>query len=154
MRWRNTSLAVLVLVAALAAGCSKTAVVKGRVTLDGKPVAGATVLFVPDAPDRGRPASAQTDNDGNFRLMTYRLEDGAVPGAYRIVVSKTEAAPAPDPHHTGKKGSIDRLARNAARQNAKRLIPAVYGDEAKTPLRCTVPAPDTVKVELVSKPPG
>jgi hypothetical protein len=142
---------VLVLVPALATGCSKTAAVKGRVTLDGQPVSGATVLFVPAAPDRGRPASAQTDDDGNFRLMTYRSEDGAVPGEYRIVVSKTEAFPAPDPKHTGKQRALDRLARDASRKKAKRLIPAIYSDPAQTTLRCTVPPPDTLNVELFSK---
>jgi hypothetical protein len=149
MRWRNVVRVVLVLV--LAAGCSKTAAVKGRVTLDGQPVAGATVLFVPEPEVRGRPASAITDSDGNFCLTTYRAEDGAVPGAYRIVVSKTKGFPEPAPTHTGKKRALDRLARSAAHKEEKPLFPALYSDPAKTPLRCTVPPPDQVSVELSSK---
>ncbi len=151
MRWRNGSFGALVLILVLTAGCSKTATVKGRVTLDGKPVAGATVLFVPEPGNAARPASGLTDGDGNFQLTTYRMEDGAVPGAYRIVVSKTKAFPEPDPKHTGKQRSLDRLARNAARKEEKPLLPTIYSDPDKTPLRCTVPSADVVSVELSSK---
>lgn len=154
MRWRNGSLGVLVLLSALTVGCGKTAVVKGRVTLDGHPVAGATVLFVPEDGNAGRPASGMTDDDGNFRLTTYRPDDGAVPGTYRIVVSKTKAFPEPDPKHTGKQRALDRVARKNAHKNEKRLIPALYSDPAKTTLRCTVPPPESVSVELSSKPSG
>jgi hypothetical protein len=152
MRKRNGLLLTLALAAALAAGCGKTAAVKGRVTLDGKPVSAATVLFVPEDSEAGRPASGMTDGDGYFHLTTYRPDDGALPGAYRLVVSKTTGvATPPDSNHASKKRALEYRARTAAREHGQRLLPARYGDPATTPLRCTVPASDLVNVELSSK---
>jgi hypothetical protein len=88
-RWSKRALVPLVL-ALTATGCGQTSSVKGRVLLDGQPVAGAAVLFMPDADGQGRPASGTTDSDGYFQLMTFRPGDGAASGTYRIVVSKTE----------------------------------------------------------------
>jgi hypothetical protein len=140
------------LATALATGCGKTAAVKGRVTLDGKPVSAATVLFVPEDGDAGRPASGMTDGDGYFQLTTYRPDDGALPGAYRIVVSKTSGvATPPDSNHASKRRALEYRARTATRDRGQRLIPARYGDPATTTLRCTVPASDVVIVELSSK---
>src|SRR5258708_2370379 len=81
---------VVLLVAGAAAGCgSKTSKVEGVVTLDGTPVQGATVIFVPETGDRQ--ASGQTDADGVFHLTTFNTGDGAVPGTYKVTVSKTSA---------------------------------------------------------------
>lgn len=149
-RWSKRALVLLVL-ALTATGCGQTNSVKGRVLLDGQPVAGATVLFMPDADGQGRPASGTTDSDGYFQLMTFRPGDGAVPGTYRIVVSKTEvpAAP-PDNDHASKQRAQDYLERHSGRKRNKSLLPAIYSDAAKTTLRCTVPASGLVTVELSS----
>ena len=57
---------------ALAAGCGQggpaTAPVVGTVTLDGRPLAGALVLF---QPSQGVPARGITDDDGGFSLTTF-----------------------------------------------------------------------------------
>lgn len=85
------SCVVLVLVA----GCSggSYAPVTGTVTLRGRPVAGATVVFTPDPPVAGAAgATARTGEDGSFRLQTNLpggvTRDGAVPGKYKVTVSK------------------------------------------------------------------
>jgi hypothetical protein len=149
-RWSKRALVPLLL-AVMATGCGQTNTVKGRVLLDGQPVAGATVTFVPDADGQGRPAFGTTDSDGYFQLMTYRPGDGALPGAYRIVVSKTEAPAAPpDNDHASKQRAQDYLARHSGHKRDKPLLPAIYSDAAKTPLRCTVPASSLVTVELSS----
>src|SRR5262245_12374499 len=70
--------------AALGCGQGKTVKVEGVVTLDGKPLPAATVTFVPDG--NGRAASGRTDQDGIFRLTTFRTDDGAVPGEYKVTV--------------------------------------------------------------------
>ncbi len=46
-------------------GKADVAYVEGRVTMDGKPLEGATVLFVPST---GRPASGVTNSDGRYVL--------------------------------------------------------------------------------------
>lgn len=75
-------------------GCSSssrppTYPVTGTVSLQGKPVAGAAVTFVP-ADTEGEAASAITDSDGKYALTTWEAGDGARPGQYRVKVSKQE----------------------------------------------------------------
>lgn len=78
------------------AGCNKppsmkTCPVTGTVTYNGKPLEGATVVYVPPSPDAPR-ASGTTDAEGKFSLTTYvrpqELLRGAVPGDYKVTVIK------------------------------------------------------------------
>lgn len=59
---------------------------KAVVTLDDKPVAGASVTLVPTVP--GRPAMGTSDAAGKVVFSTYGSRDGAPPGAYKAVVVK------------------------------------------------------------------
>lgn len=64
--------------------------VKGKVSLGGNPVAGATVTFSPKT--KGNPpAMGLTDAQGIYILTTYDAGDGAVEGDYKVMVYK--AAP-------------------------------------------------------------
>jgi hypothetical protein len=76
------------------AGCGpsrpETVPVSGRVTLDGRPVEGATVMFSPEA--EGRPATGTTDAEGNFTLKTFEPGDGALLGKHRVTVTKVESS--------------------------------------------------------------
>lgn len=78
----------------VAAGCGSgnpsTVPVKGTVTLNGNPVDGASVTFVPEA--GGRPATGTTDASGQFTLTTFETGDGAPEGKYKVGVNKTSAA--------------------------------------------------------------
>src|SRR5437773_10785720 len=60
--------------------------VEGVVTLDGEPVEGAIVSFLPDE-GGGRFAHGLTAKDGSFRLTTYKPDDGALRGDYRVTVT-------------------------------------------------------------------
>jgi hypothetical protein len=95
-----TSLVVGAAAVALHGGCGASAppsnptTVRGRVTFQGKPVAGGLVVFAPD-PDRGgagRPARAQTGPDGTFQL---RLGDAPQipPGWYRVAIAGAPGTP-------------------------------------------------------------
>lgn len=67
--------------------------VRGVITCQGKPVDGATITLVPVgdmAPARGK-----TDATGRFSLSTFQPDDGAVPGRYRVTVSRDAAATTP-----------------------------------------------------------
>src|SRR5690349_2430461 len=57
--------------AILLAGCggARTSPVEGRVLVDGKPVAGASIQFVPQG--KGRDATGETDKDGQFVMSTF-----------------------------------------------------------------------------------
>ncbi len=63
-----------------------TVPVTGMLMLDGKPVAGATLTFHP-ADGAQRPAIGKTGPDGKFKLTTFEINDGAVPGDYRVTIS-------------------------------------------------------------------
>lgn len=87
--------ALLPLCCALAAaGCGpgrpKTLPVTGVVTLDGKPLEEASVLFAPEG--GGRPATGLTDKEGRFRLGTFVPGDGALPGKHLVSVVKKKTS--------------------------------------------------------------
>lgn len=81
-----------VVVLALAAGCSNSAVapVAGRVTLDGQPLAGVVVSFQPVGEDRHNPGMGSigtTDSEGYYILRQVQPERvGAVVGLHRVTL--------------------------------------------------------------------
>lgn len=87
---RTALLLLLVLVGACNRGSSRppTYPVTGTVTLKGKPLEGATVVFVPAEGAAHEAATGTTDAAGKYKLSTYTADDGANAGEYRIKVSK------------------------------------------------------------------
>lgn len=96
------ALAVGATAVSLSGGCgSKTpapgpATVRGKMTLNGQPVAGGLVVFTPDAQrgGRGKPAVAETGTDGGFSLQL----DGSAhipPGWYRVSLAPPPVIPDP-----------------------------------------------------------
>jgi hypothetical protein len=81
-------------------GCNgsnpSTSPVSGVVTLDGKAVEGASVVFNPVDPAL-RPAMGITDAQGKYVLGTFKADDGAMPGQYKVTVTKywSEAGDSP-----------------------------------------------------------
>ena len=82
---------------ALLVGCSGTdrpelVPVQGTVTLNGEPLAGATVIFdLIDKPEGfQRPSSGRTDEQGHFQVGTYGSADGLPEGKYRVAITKKE----------------------------------------------------------------
>lgn len=65
----------------------KTVPVTGTIKLDGKPLAGATVIFVPKSGTAGIECTGATDAEGRYTLKQLRGGDGAPPGTYSVVVS-------------------------------------------------------------------
>jgi hypothetical protein len=79
----------------LASGCGadtshlpKTVPAVGVVTLDGKPLDGAQVVFVGEAAN-STGAFGATDANGRFSLRAFTEKEGVVPGSYKVQVSKT-----------------------------------------------------------------
>ena len=99
MRLRESlSLLMIVPVCVAVTGCGGGGVVPvaGRVTLvGGEPVQGATVVF--ENREKRLSGSGRTDADGRFRLTTFKVDDGAPPGVYRISVAPPSAADSSQP---------------------------------------------------------
>lgn len=100
--------------------------VQGIVTYRGQPLAGATVVFVPDAVrgNRGELAQAEVGADGSYTLKTSQRY-GAAAGWYKVTVAaieKPSAAP----------GQSAPLPRS--------LIPEKYRDPELSGLTCEVQA--------------
>jgi len=78
-------------------GCDsgpEIAYVEGTVTMDGQPLANATVVFIPED---GRPAGGRTDASGHYELTFTAGREGAIPGKNSIRISTyTEASEAED----------------------------------------------------------
>ncbi len=81
------------------AGCSRPAhipelgEVAGQVTLDGQPLANATVTF---APPKGRPSLGTTDADGRFLLTFIGDFMGAMVGPHTVRISTEQYIEKPD----------------------------------------------------------
>ena len=56
--------------------------------MDGKPVEGAQVVLVGEG-DNARGAFGASDSSGRFSLRAFEEKDGAVPGTYKVQISKT-----------------------------------------------------------------
>jgi hypothetical protein len=146
------------------AGCGgrgKPVKVEGVLTLDGKPFPGATVTFV-QAEGNGRSANGLSEEDGSFLLTTFKPDDGALPGEYKITVSFLEADKSTErgnPMERDNKSKMvlfsrmspeGRAKEEMRQQKARKLVPEVYTDMNRTPLRCTVPVEGKVELKLRS----
>jgi len=137
-----SALVLFLAVAPVVPGCAKrefqnlrqaTYPVQGMVTLDGKPVANATIVFKPvDASKfkwREQP-QAKSDAEGRFTVFTYEANDGAPVGDYRVGIAVLAAAE-------------DEGSDQVRRDKSAPKIPAVYGDAATSGLTARVEAKPT-----------
>ncbi len=79
-------------------GCNSKVMVpvKGSVTSDGKPLAGANVMMFLDGNDRGQTAAAVTGEDGVFSISTG-VDMGMAPGTYTVTITWPDPAIKPTP---------------------------------------------------------
>lgn len=104
----------------------KTVPAQGVVTYNGEPLAGAIVIFVP--PQGGTAASSATNAAGQFDAKAFPPDAGAVPGTYKVTVTKN--APVPEAPSTPASHDTPTLPE----QKPISLIPAKYTTATKTPL--------------------
>jgi hypothetical protein len=114
------------LAVAVTAGCGQTNVpVEGTVTLDGKPLAGANIVFAQLRATAPGPFVGKTDADGKFSLgSTDGGSNGAAPGEYRLMITTV----------TG--GSME----DSPLPTEQEVVPAEYRSGA---MKVTVPADGT-----------
>jgi hypothetical protein len=77
---------LLAIVPACGKGGLDTVPVSGRVTYQGKPLASGTITFSPENKDSGHAAWGDLDPEGRYLLTTIKINDGALPGQYRVAV--------------------------------------------------------------------
>ncbi len=131
--WRFTGRTVMTALGLLlTAGCGSPAtVVTGVVTMDGEPVAGASVQLYPVG-GKGQPAGATTDDAGRFRVPVS-------PVPLRVLVSKRKfGGYVEDPlDPTGGKIAV-----------VDELLPARYADLKTTPLTVEPVAEQATAIDL------
>ena len=136
-----------------ASGCGgQRSKVRGMVTLDGKPLDGAMVEFLPQG-GRGQPAHGITAGDGSFHLDTHAPDDGAWAGDYKVVVQKYEVDPvmrSVDPSDPKANQKMYAAAAKAMAKPKKYLVPAIYRSAENTPLKWKVPDDNNKTLELTS----
>lgn len=102
--------------------------VKGKVSYQGKPLTSGTVMLVPDGDGFG--ATGQIQPDGTFTLTSFKQNDGAAPGNYKVTVEVFPEATAGGPA-TGLPGM-------EFGAGEKPPIPTDYANVATTKLRALV----------------
>ncbi len=104
----------------------KTYPVQGVVTYKGDPLDDAGISFVPDGGQQ-RGAVGRTNAEGKFTLMTFVAGDGALPGKYRVTITKSVV-----------EGGQLTEDSSAPSGKTKYLVPAKYSDPSKSGLIATV----------------
>jgi len=114
--------------------------VSGRVLVDGKPAAGAAIVFHPADAANGTHPVAQADANGDFRLTTIRSGDGAAPGAYRVTLTWYVSPPR-------KKGL------EGEESPVRNLIPDKYARSESTPISTTIHSDtnEPVRIEISTR---
>ena len=120
-----------------------TVPVSGTVKLDGKPLAGAKVIFITTAA-KSFGAEGVTNSEGLYELsVSIGSQDakGAIPGNYNVRISRF-LAPDGTPQDTSKPQEIPGME----------SLPSRYSDSSQTTLTATVPAGGgTLDFDLNSK---
>jgi hypothetical protein len=129
--------------------------VSGTLTLDGKPLEGVIISFVPDASN----AKPQTDGGdltgpgGTFEAK-YRNRNGLAPGKYTVTVARPGKG---EPGDIAGTSAVTGVAvppthKGQAGKKEKEPPPWPYGDASTTPLKQTVPPGGStgLKIDLKS----
>mgnify|MGYP000914054542 CR=1 FL=1 len=138
---RTMTAALFIIMSLVLGGCGESlpglATVAGKVTVDGQPVDGATMTFMPDASNRDlTQGSATTDNQGAYRVKSGE-RDGLAPGKYKVVIFKRVSE---------SKGSTGPGLSDIVQ--GKDVLPKSYGDASKTDLTIEVPPSGTTTANL------
>lgn len=135
------------MMAALLAGCGgdgiKRAPIVGLLTLEGSPLANASIDFTPQGKTEGIGAIGTSDSQGKFEVISSRKgHEGIPPGEYTVRVSlfmNPDGTPLP------------RDATQADNPFAYEAIPTPYSG-ANSPLKVTIPNEGgDVKIDIPAK---
>jgi hypothetical protein len=121
--------------------------ISGTVHYKGSPVAGADITFLCE--EKNRSAFGRTNDKGEFKLTTFAMNDGAVPGKHLVMVTKIEASgPSPKVAEITDQAYEPPKPGQSTDVKPKNAIPAKYGDAKKTDLFALVEAGDNPPMKL------
>jgi hypothetical protein len=133
-----------------AAGCGESGIspvpAEGKVTLDGAPLANASLTFFATGED-GAYGFAISDPDGHFSV-SHGKEKGLRPGKYKVTVIKSLADEGP-PRAPGKRDATERA--EWREKSSVSLLPEIYGKVTTTTLVADVPPGGVKNLELSLK---
>ncbi len=112
----------------------------GRVLLDGQPVGGLDVRFIPKDKTEFKLEETplgRTDEQGNFTLTTYNTGDGAPAGEYLVAVSYPDQVPVPE--EADETAAAIAFSKAKKEKGAKPRFPQIYQVPQKSGLSATVP---------------
>lgn len=150
--------AVAIALTAASFGCGQSAdpdrpetfPITGTVMYNGAPIEGASVSFVPmgeGTGGEGKGAAGFTNASGQYTLTTFKAGDGAVPGQYRVKITKLTQPPAPAAAPATPSGSgveveagYEPGAEDAPEAAPTNLLPAKYADPNTSGLMVEVKA--------------
>jgi len=143
---------------AISLGCGQsegaaTVAVTGSVTQKGSPIEGAIVSFVPSG-NEGQSAVGVTDSSGKYSLTTRKKDDGAIPGHYKVSITKYDGPKATTGGGdvAGPNGEMPASYTGEAPEAppAKNLLPAKYASPDSSGFSAAVSAgaPNTHNFEL------
>ena len=123
---------------AIPVGCGKSGPdlgqVTGKVTLNGKPLADASIEFIPE---KGRPSMATTDAGGQYELVYTADRPGALPGKHTVRITTGR------PGYEGEGGQGGQEARDE-------VVPPKYNSASEL-AREVKPGSNTIDFKLESE---
>jgi hypothetical protein len=141
-------LCLLLAIALVGCGGSRTSPVNGVVMLDGKPLAGSSIQFIPQG--KGHDATGETDKDGEFAMSTFKPRDGVVPGTYKVVISPPRGTADTTKYATADEAMAAASKPQARKESTESAFPQKYSRPDQTPLTQEVPVRGTLRFELKS----
>ena len=114
----------------------------GTVTLDGKPLAAADIMFLAQGETKGNGGVGRTDAAGKFELQTHDRQRKGIPaGDYKVIISKYVKPDGTDYIPDPNAGPIDT-------GGFKELLPAAYTEQEQTKLTATIPPEGNKNLEF------
>jgi len=123
----------------------KTVSSSGTITYNGQPLKFATIVLEPQV-EGGVAAMGRSDGEGHFYVNAFPPDPGAVPGTYRVSVTKTEAPK----QNTYDANSHDAPVEEESSEPVS-LIPPKFGESDTSGLTLEIPAEgsETLKLDLM-----
>lgn len=130
----------------------KTVNASGTITLDGSPVAGASIVIMQEGGEN-RFAHGVSDSSGRFSLKAFETKDGAVPGQYKATVSKTVEVAGKSAPKSVQSDALAAGGETASNVSWKNDLPNKYNSPVTSGLSVTVPdnGVSDLSIELKSK---